>query len=118
MECPRDIEKCTELIAPDSAILLDSFTALLANEMFLPDGSCNERAADKIVPGLIKLLRHVKHAVCVSDFLYCDAALYDEYTERYRRALAQIDRAAALECDAAAEVVCGQAVWYKGGALV
>ncbi len=50
----------------------------------------------------------------VSDFIYSDAAGYDEWTLCYRRGLAQIDRALARACDCVCEAVAGQVIVYKG----
>ena len=55
-------------------------------------------------------------AVLVSDFIYSDAAEYDEWTEAYRKGLAFIDRALAKVCDRVIEVVNGQIIEYKGEA--
>lgn len=52
--------------------------------------------------------------VFVSDYLYSDAARYDDDTERYRRGLALCDRTLAAACDAVAEVCVGQHILYKG----
>ena len=46
--------------------------------------------------------------------MYSDAALYDGYTENYRRALAAVDRALAERCESAVEVCVGNKICYKG----
>ena len=97
------------------SFLLDSLTALLANEMFLPDGSVNERASAKITSGLSFIINSVKNIVIVSDYIYSDAALYDTFTEGYREALAEIDREAARCCDIVLEVSYANIIVHKGG---
>lgn len=83
--------------------------------MFAPDGFHPE-AAKKIAAELCEFVRRAPNTVLVSDFIYSDAALYDEWTEAYRRGLAFIDRALAEVCDCVIEVVNGQIIDYKGDA--
>lgn len=113
LECGRDILSCLEHADPKGSFLLDSVTALLSNEMFAPDGfhpDCAERIADE----LCEFVLRAPNTVLVSDFIYSDAAVYDEWTETYRRGLAHIDRRLAAVCDCVIEVVNGQIICYKG----
>ena len=84
IEQPVDIEKILDKRDCGHSFLLDSLTALLANEMFLPDGRVNEQAAQKIKRGLLKITNSIKNMVIVSDYIYSDALLYDPLTEKYR----------------------------------
>ena len=45
---------------------------------------------------------------------YITEALYDGYTENYRRALAAVDRALAERCESVVEVCAGNKIYYKG----
>lgn len=112
LECGTDILSCLDQADPNGSFLLDSVTALLSNEMFRPDGFHPE-AAEKIAAELCEFVRRAPNTVLVSDFIYSDAALYDEWTEDYRRGLAFIDRALAKVCDRVIEVVNGQIIDYK-----
>jgi len=113
LECGADILSCLDRADADGSFLLDSVTALLSNEMFASDGIHPEAAA-KIAGELCEFVRRAPHTVLVSDFIYSDAAIYDEWTEAYRRGLAYIDRALARVCDNVIEVVNGQIICYKG----
>ena len=113
LECGSNILSCLEHADPNGSFLLDSVTALLSNEMFAPDGFHPE-ASEKIAQELCEFVRRAPNTVLVSDFIYSDAAQYDEWTEAYRRGLAYIDRALAKECDCVIEVVNGQIIHYKG----
>ena len=113
LECGSDILSCLEHADPMGSFLLDSVTALLSNEMFAPDGYHPE-AAEKIVSELREFVRRAPNTVLVSDFIFSDAAIYDEWTESYRKGLAYIDRELAKVCDRVIEVVNGQIIWYKG----
>lgn len=113
LECGTDILSCLDRADPDGSFLLDSVTALLSNEMFAPDGFHAE-APEKIAAELCEFVRRAPKTVLVSDYIYSDAALYDEWTEAYRRGLAHIDCAVAHASDNVLEVVNGQIICFKG----
>ena len=115
IEQPVDIEKILEQCDHGGSFLLDSLTALLANEMFPPpDWNLNEKAADKIMEGLSMVLNAVSNIMLVSDFIYSDAMLYDPLTEKYRKFLAQIDRVAVERCDVVLEAAYANIIVHKG----
>lgn len=114
IEQPVDIEKILQKGDARGSFLLDSTTALLANEMFHSDGSIHEDAAGKICDGLKTLADNVSDLVIVSDYIYSDAMIYDPFTEKYRKSLAEIDCAAARMCDAVLEVSYSSIVVHKG----
>ena len=95
--------------------LFDSATALLANEMFRPDGTMDKDAGARSAQELLALARSCRHLVCVCDDLWRDGQDYDPWTEEYRRQLAGICRKLAAEFDAVAEVICGLPQFYKHG---
>jgi adenosylcobinamide kinase/adenosylcobinamide-phosphate guanylyltransferase len=109
--CIEDIlHKCDT----GGSFLLDSLTALLANEMFPPDGGVDKNAGQRVIGGLEKVLGAVGNIVVVSDYLYSDAAVYDPQTEGFRQALAGVDRVAAKCCDAVLEIAYSGLVVHKG----
>ncbi|MDR0312724.1 MAG: bifunctional adenosylcobinamide kinase/adenosylcobinamide-phosphate guanylyltransferase [Treponema sp.] len=114
VEQPVDIEKILDKCDHNSSFLLDSLTALLANEMFLPDGSVNDNAHNKIADGLRRITQAIDNIVIVSDFIYSDALLYDRLTEKYRESLSKIDKTAATHSDVVLEVVYGNVIIHKG----
>ena len=58
--------------------------------------------------------RSVANIVLVSDYIYSDAARYDETTEVYRKALAAIDRKLAAISDVVLELTAGNIIVHKG----
>lgn len=108
-----EIEKCDK----DGSFLLDSTTALLANEMFLENGKINFKAREKITYDLIKILDKVNNIVIVSDNIYSDSCIYDEFTNRYRESLALIDRDISKFCNVVIEACYGNFIFYKGEEL-
>ncbi len=115
VECGCNILNVLDVADKNGSFLLDSVTALLSNEMFSPDFQPN--APQKVAKELCALVRELPNIVLVSDFIDSDAAVYDEWTEAYRKGLADIDRALAQACDTVIEVVAGQLICYKGEAL-
>ena len=113
LECGSDILSCLEGVDTRGSFLLDSVTALLSNEMFTPEGM-NPSAPEKLARELAAFVRRAPKCVLVSDYIYSDAMLYDDWTEAYRRGLARIDRALAGACDNVLEVVHGRVIVHKG----
>ena len=113
LECGRDILSALVRADTGGSFLLDSVTALLANEMFAPDG-IHAQAHLKVADELEQFVRRAPNTVLVSDYIYSDAALYDPLTENYRAALAHIDRRMARCCDDVLEIACGRIIVHKG----
>ncbi|MEG0894098.1 MAG: bifunctional adenosylcobinamide kinase/adenosylcobinamide-phosphate guanylyltransferase, partial [Oscillospiraceae bacterium] len=84
IEQPTDIDKIVDKYDVNGTYLLDSTTALLSNEMFLSDGSINKNSADSVSTQLTKLITKVKNIVIVSDYVYSDAVLYDQFIKLYQ----------------------------------
>jgi len=109
-----DIEKILDRCDSGGSFLLDSLTALLANEMFPSDGIVNESAAGKITKGLEDVTKNIKDIVIVSDYIYSDAFPYDPLTEKFRRSLAETDRFSANICDVVLEIAYTNVIVHKG----
>ena len=114
LEQGRDILSCLRRADVRGSFLLDSVTALLANEMFAP-GGFDAGAAERVAGQLEEFARRTASAVFVSDYLYGDVGRYDSWTEEYRRGLALIDRRLAQKCDCVLEISAGQIICHKGG---
>lgn len=100
-------------VNPRGAFLLDSVTALLSNEMFLPDGTVDFDAGVRVAEELTRFAQQTGNTVFVSDYIYSDGQIFDSYTESYRKALAFIDRRLAEVCDSVIEVSFGHIYEYK-----
>lgn len=95
------------------AFLLDSVTALLSNEMFGADGTFDTDAGKRVARDLLEFAKCTGNTVFVSDYIYSEAKIFDEYTEKYRQALAHIDRQLAQACDQVIEVAYGRKCFHK-----
>jgi len=118
IEQPFNIERILDKCDHNGSFLLDSLTALLANEMFppndTPESRINGYAADKITNALLQITNNINSIVIVSDYIYSDALLYDTVTEKYRKSLAEIDIAAAANCDIVLEAAFTNVIVHKG----
>ncbi len=113
VERGRDILGALDGADPSGAFLLDSVTALLANEMF-DDAGFHPEAGAKVADELAAFVRRAPNTVLVSDDIFSDAAVYDDATEAFRRGLAQIDRRLAAACDNVLEASAGLLIVHKG----
>ncbi|MDR1300032.1 MAG: bifunctional adenosylcobinamide kinase/adenosylcobinamide-phosphate guanylyltransferase [Oscillospiraceae bacterium] len=118
VEQPRDIAGILQKCDRGATFLLDSLTALLANEMFPGGGRMNAGAADKVCGELARVLDAIDDIVVVSDYIYADGLAFDALTEEYMRSLAQLDRLAASKCDAVVEVSFSAVAVHKGGDII
>ena len=117
IEVGRDILSCLDGADRSGTFLLDSVTALMLNELFPDPVSCemDTAAAEKCAEDVAAFATSVKNAVIISDYIYSDAARYDEVTEVYRRCLAAADRRIAAISDVVIEVSAGNHIFHKGG---
>ena len=113
IEQSKRIEDILHKCDPKGSFLLDSLTALLANEMFTAATGVSHNAVIRIIEGLKKIARSVENIVIVSDNIYSDAAVYDALTEEYRKSLAMIDREAAKLSDLVIEVSYSGLIFHK-----
>lgn len=117
VEAGMNILEATKSCDAAASFLLDSVTALLANEMFDRQGNIMPDAPRKIAGELTELAEKVDDIVFVSDYIYSDACLYDPLTEAYRKGLAMIDRILARICDSVLELSAGNIIHHKSPSL-
>lgn len=119
VECGRQILSCLPKVDVTGSFLLDSATALLMNELFVPpDWHVDYHAAERCGRELVAFAKQVANIVIVSDYIYSDANRYDEVTESYRRGLASIDRKLAAISDVVLEMSAGNLIYHKGEGLL
>lgn len=108
VECYVNLEQA--LIPPHSAVLLEDVGNLCANELFDREGG-----------GVEALLRGVRHLAdqastlfLISNEVGAGGRNYAGDTDRYLRALGEVNRCLAREADNVCEVVCGIPNYLKG----
>ena len=112
LECPLHLS--TVRLPARGTALLEDLGNLTANELYDPAGA-GEAAASAILDGLGRLAAQCEHLVVVSNEVFSGGADYAGDTDRYLKALAQVNNALAARADAVVRVVCGIPVYYKGG---
>lgn len=112
LECPLHLG--TVRLPARGTALLEDLGNLTANELYDPAGA-SEAAASAILDGLDKLAAQCEHLVVVSNEVFSGGANYAGDTDRYLKALAQVNNALAARADAVVRVVCGIPVYHKGG---
>lgn len=113
VEVPVHISSILDCCDQTGSFLLDSLTALLSNEMF-QNGEIHSGAHEKIQIELDRVMKNIEHMVIVSDGIFSDAILYDEYTEQFRNGLSQLERACAASCDIVIEAYFSNFIIHKG----
>ena len=112
LECPLHLG--TVRLPARGTALLEDLGNLTANELYDPTGA-GEAAASAILDGLDRVAAQCEHLVVVSNEVFSGGANYAGDTDRYLKALAQVNNALAARADAVVRVVCGIPVYYKGG---
>lgn len=113
LEWGRELDRHMAETPRGGTVLMDSVTALLANEMFSgPEADLT--APERVRRQLLELCGWADNCVFISDFIYSDGGRYDPLTEAYRRGLALLDRSLCARCDAVAELCGGIWTMHKG----
>ena len=110
-ECPQNLHLVR--LPQQGTALLEDLGNLAANELYDPDGAGTETAA-AILRGIDKMLLQCDNLIVVSNEVFSGGADYAGDTDRYLRALAAVNNAAAARADRVVRVVCGIPVYYKG----
>lgn len=109
IEEPYDLLRAAgQITQRRSALLLEDLSNLLANVMFGASG----RQTD-IMAGIRELEQRVAFLVVVTNSVFDDGITYDPETEKYLRALADLNRQLAAYADEVAESVAGIPVLIK-----
>ena len=111
IECPLHLEHIR--LPRWGTVLLEDLGNLTANELYDPNGA-GSKAADAILAGLETLAGQCTRLIVVSNEVFSGGADYAGDTDRYLKALAQVNNALAARADAVVRVVCGIPVYYKG----
>ena len=112
LECYTGL-KNTE-IEPDSVVLLECMSNLVANEMFQPDGA-GVHTVEEILQGVLALKRKARHLVIVTNEIFSASASYDKEMETYLDYLGCINQELEELADEVTEVVYGIPVYHKRG---
>ena len=101
----------------DGVFLLDSITALLANEMFKADGTIDFESSKRVAKELKMFIERVGGCVIVSDYIFGDLVPDDPITVEFMKGLALCDRSGAKSCDVVCEAFLGRLIYYRNDEL-
>ena len=112
------VERYTDLkglkLDPDSSVLLECMSNLVANEMFQENGA-HDRTVEAVMDGVKHLKEMVRNLVIVTNEIFSETARYLGETALYQSYLGEINQQIAREADQVTEVVYGIPVHLKGG---
>ncbi len=114
------IEQPTNLqavaVPPDSTVLLECVSNLLANEMF--SATCEIKSGaelqQSIAAAVEQLANRCRHLVIITNEIFGDGLLYDQTTTKYIKALAGINRRLFSLSQVCLEAVYSLPVFHKG----
>ncbi len=101
-------------IDPAGAVLFDSVTACLSEQMFPYGGEMDESAGARVLEEIRTVSRRSAHFIAVCDDIWRGGEDYRDGTEVYVRELAHICRGLASEFDAVCEMAGGLTHLWKG----
>ncbi len=107
--------KTNDAISTNGVFLVDSVTALLANEMF--NTEIDEEAPIRVARDLVLFANTTGNTIFVSDYIYSYARHFDKYTEAYISGLAYVDRELARVCDSVVELSFLHITHHKGNKI-
>ena len=117
IEKQKNIEEVLGYINENDTLLIDSITSLVTNEMFLEKDFIKD-VKSKIIMGLKQIKESSKNVIIVSDYVFGDSIIYDNYTESFRRELGNINREIAFFSDVVIECIYGNIIKHKGKELL
>jgi adenosylcobinamide kinase / adenosylcobinamide-phosphate guanylyltransferase len=108
-----DIKEILSEVNINDTVLIDSITSLATNEMFPKSGFVSE-VSDKIINEIKLIINNVKNSVIVTDYLFSDGIIYDDYTDAFRRELGNINISLASIADIVIEFSFSNEIIHKG----
>lgn len=113
IECHRNIVSILENVNKEDVVLIDSITSLLTNEMF-NGKEFNKNIYLRIASEILEIGKKAKNLVVVSDYIFSNSVLYDDYTNTFLKELSYITRILAKDMDYVLECSYGNIHYYKG----
>jgi len=118
VEINRNIQESLKEYSKSDVFLLDSVTALLANEMFKENEEVDLKAYKRVAEDLVRIVENTKHIVIVTDYIHSDAINYECLTKTYIKGLAYIGIVLAKICDVVLESCYTNFITHKGHNLL
>ena len=113
LERGRALPEGLALVPREGAVLFDSVTACLSEQMF-PGPAPDADAANRVLRELLDISRYPAHFIAVCDDIWHGGEDYRDWTEVYVRGLADICQGLAAEFDVVCEMTAGLPHLWKG----
>ena len=112
IECNRNIISILEKVNKRDIILIDSLTSLLVNEMF-NGKEFNKNIYSKIANEILEIGKKVRSLIVVSDYIFSNSFLYDNYTNEFLKELSYATRILTKDMDYVFECSYGKVYCHK-----
>ncbi|MBC8585082.1 bifunctional adenosylcobinamide kinase/adenosylcobinamide-phosphate guanylyltransferase [Youxingia wuxianensis] len=109
IECYCDLKKLK--IPPQSTVLLECLSNLVANELYIGAGKNTESA---VIEGIRSLKKQAENLIIVSNEVFCDGEKYDPQTQEYIAVLGRLNQEIAKIADTVIEIVYSIPIFHKG----
>lgn len=116
IEEPSYIPAAAERISSGDTVLIDSVTAYVQNIMFGDDDIVNNIRIADIHKHFELLCAKGANVIAVSDYIFSDAIIYTDMSERYRAALGRVHKDMAECADVVIECAYSNAIIHKNEA--
>lgn len=113
IEKDKDLKDIVDNLSKKDTILLDSITSLVTNEMF-DNGSFIINVSDKIIKEIRLISEKIENLIIVTDYLFSDGIIYDNYTESFRREMGKLNINLASIADIVIEYSFNNEIIHKG----
>lgn len=117
IETYYDFSDVLKIVNCNDTILVDSLTSILTNNMFLKNEVKNDVYID-IIKDIKNLSLSCSNLVLVSDYIFSDSIIYDEYIENFRRELGLLNTKICEFSDIVVECFFNNAIIHKGSSLL
>ena len=117
IEVQRNIGSIASEIEKKDTLLIDSLTSIVTNEMFNLD-EFNENVKSNIINGIKSISDVALNVIMVSDYISSDSIHYDNYTEKFRKELGNLNRELAKASDVVIECIFNNIIIHKGKNLL
>ena len=113
IEQSRNIEEVAAKVKKGDTLLVDSVTSIVTNEMFIEEQVIMD-VSGKIFDGIRNLSSKDINLVIVTDYLFSDSIVYDDFTEAFRREMGKINISLAKISDVVIECCYNNKIIHKG----
>lgn len=117
IEKNKDLNDIVYKLNKKDTILLDSITSLVTNEMFSGD-NFYPNISDKIFNDIKLIGKKIENLIIVTDYLFSDGIVYDNYTETFRKEIGRLNIDLAKLSDVVIECSFNNEIIHKGRELV